>query len=71
MVKGCCLPVRGSKGIEWYYDDELCACGTKETGIHMLFKCKCYDQMRRSWTRTWDGLDENERTLTTLNISQL
>ena len=30
MVKGD-LPVRGSKGMEWKYDDDLCVCGTKET----------------------------------------
>ena len=29
MVRGGCLPVRGSKGME--YDDDLCVCGTKET----------------------------------------
>ena len=37
MVRGGCLPVRGSKGMEWKYDDDLCVCGTKETEIHMLF----------------------------------
>ena len=30
MVKGGCLPVRGSKGMEWKYDDDPCAYGTKE-----------------------------------------
>ena len=29
----------------------------------MLFKCKCYDMVRRRWLRTWDGLEENERTM--------
>ena len=29
--------------MEWKYDDDLCVCGTKETEIHMLFECKCYD----------------------------
>ena len=35
--------------MEWKYDNDLCACGTKETDIHVLFECiyKCYDQMRR------------------------
>ena len=54
MVRGGCLPVRGSKGMEWKYDDDLCVCGTKETEIHVLFECKCYDMVRRRWLRTWD-----------------
>ena len=37
MVRGGCLPVRGYKGMEWKYDDDLCVCGTKETEIHLLF----------------------------------
>ena len=28
MVRGGCLPVRGSKGMEWKYDYDLCLCGT-------------------------------------------
>ena len=31
MVRGGCLPVRGSTGMEWNYDDDLCVYGTKET----------------------------------------
>ena len=26
IVRGGFLPVRGSKGMEWKYDDDLCAC---------------------------------------------
>ena len=37
MVRGGCLRVRGSKGMEWKYDHDLCVCGTKETEIHVLF----------------------------------
>ena len=37
MVRGDCLPVRSSKGMEWKYDDDLCVCGTKETEIHVFF----------------------------------
>ena len=44
MVRGDCLPVGGSKGMEWKYDDDLCICGTKETEIHLFFECKCYEQ---------------------------
>ena len=56
MVRGGYLPLRGSKGMERKYDDDLCVCGTKET--HVLFECKCYDLVRRRWMRTWDVLDE-------------
>ena len=37
-------------------------CGTKETEINVLFECKCYDMVRR-WLRTWDVLEEKERTM--------
>ena len=63
MVRGGCFPVRGSKGMEWKYDDDLCVCGTKETEIHVLFECKCYDMVRRKLLRTWDVLEEKERTM--------
>ena len=63
MVRGVCLPVRGSTGMEWIYDDDLCVCGTKETEIHVLFECKYYDMVRSRWTRTWDVLDEKEKTM--------
>ena len=63
MVRGGCIPVRGSKGMEWKYDDDLCVCGTKETKIYVLFECKCYDLVRRRWMRTWDVLEEKERTM--------
>ena len=41
----------------------LCVCGAKETENHVLFYCKCYDLVRRRWMRTWDVLDEKERTM--------
>ena len=63
MVRGGCLPVGGSKGMDWKYDDDLCVCGTEETEIHVLFECKCYDMVRRRWLRTWDVLEEKERTM--------
>ena len=37
--------------------------GTKETEIHVLFECKCYDMVRRRWLRTWDVLKEKERKM--------
>ena len=45
---------------EW---NDICVCGGKETEIHVLFECKCYDLVRRRWMRTWDVLDEKERTM--------
>ena len=61
--------MRSSKGMEWKYDDDLCASGTKETETHdVLFECKCYDQMRRRWIRAWDGLDDKERTMDVIKI---
>ena len=59
MVRGGCLRVRGSKGMEWQYDDDLCVYGIKETEIYVLFECKCYDLVRR-WMMIWDVLDEKE-----------
>ena len=50
MVRGGCLPVRGSKGMEWKYDDDLCVCGGKS------------DMVRR-WLSTCDVLEEKERTM--------
>ena len=32
--------------------------------MHVLFECKCYEQLRRRWMRLWDGLDEKERAST-------
>ena len=40
-------------------------CGTKETYINVLFECKCYDMVRRM--RTWDVLEEKERTIDVIN----
>ena len=31
--------------------------------IHVPFECKCYDMVRRRWFRTWDVLEEKERTM--------
>ena len=59
MVRGGFLPVRGSKGMKWKYDDALCVWSVE---IHLLFECKCYGQMRRRWMRPWDGMEEKEMT---------
>ena len=52
--------------MEWKYDDDLCVWGTKETEIHVLLECKCYDMVRRRWLRTCDVLEEKERTMDVL-----
>ena len=46
--------------MEWKYNDDLCVYGTKETEIHVLFECNCYDLVRRRCMRTWDGMEENK-----------
>ena len=37
MVRGACLPVRGSERMPWKYDDDKCMCGLEETEKHVLF----------------------------------
>ena len=36
MVRGGCLPVRGSTWISWMYDDMRCVCGDVESENHVL-----------------------------------
>ena len=36
MVRGGCLPVRGSEMMAWKYDDDCCGCGKVETEEHVL-----------------------------------
>ena len=39
-------------------------CGGHKKQRYMFFlKCKCYDLVRRRWMRTWDVLDEKDRTM--------
>ena len=37
MVRGGCLPVRGSKGMDWKYDDDLCVCVGQKKQRSMCF----------------------------------
>ena len=37
MVRGGCLPVRGSDRMTWKYDDDKCRCGLVETEKHVFF----------------------------------
>ena len=38
MVRGGCLPVRGSERMAWKYEDECCGCGQVETEEHVSSK---------------------------------
>ena len=50
MVRGGCLPVRGSEMMAWNYDDEdCCGCGQFETEEHVLIKCNRYGEERVRW----------------------
>ena len=49
--------------MEWKYDDDLYVCGTRETEIHVLLECNCYNLLKRRWMRIWDVLDDKERTM--------
>ena len=49
MVRGGCLPVRGSERITWKYDDCRCGCGLVETEMHVLFDCTLYEEERERW----------------------
>ena len=41
VVRGGCLPVRGSERMTWKYDDCRCGCGLLETEMHVLFEWLC------------------------------
>ena len=62
MVRGECLPVRGSGTIKWKYYDDLCGCGQVETEEHV--ECNRYEQERERWKgkikRLKDGICEYE-----------
>ena len=52
MVRGGCLPVRGSEGMKWKYDDDKCKCGLVETEKHVL--------LRGAVRELRDGMEEYE-----------
>ena len=48
MFRGGCLPGRGSKGMEWKYDDDLCVCvGQKKQRSMLLFRVPARMVVRR------------------------
>ena len=47
MVRGGCLPVRGSERMAWMYGG--CGCGQVETEDHVLFECNRYREVRIRW----------------------
>ena len=49
IVRGGCLPSRGSETMEWKYQDDLCGCGQVETEEHELFKCNRFGQELERW----------------------
>ena len=49
MVRGGCLPVRGSERMAWKYDDDCCGCGQVETEEHVQFACNRYGEERLRW----------------------
>ena len=64
MVRGGCLPVRGSEWMTSKYDDCWCGCGLVETEMHVLFECTLYEEERERWRGAVgylkDGMDEYE-----------
>ena len=64
MVRGGCLPVRGSERMTWKYDDCRCGCGLVETEMQVLFECTLYEEERERWGGAVgylkDGMDEYE-----------
>ena len=64
MVRGGCLPIRGSERMTWKYDDCRCGCGLVDTEIHVLFECTFYEEERERWRGDVgylkDGMDEYE-----------
>ena len=44
MVRGGCLPVRGSERMAWKYDDDCCGCGQVKTEEHVLFEYNQYGE---------------------------
>ena len=57
MVRGGCLPVRGSERMAWKYDDDCCGCGQVETDEHVLFERIRTSKMERN-DKKEDGMHE-------------
>ena len=64
MVRGGCLPVRGSERMAWKYEDDKYRCGLLETEKHVLFECTLYREERGRWREAVrdlkDGMEKYE-----------
>ena len=64
MVRGGCLPVKGSERLVWKYDDCRCGYGPVEIEMDVLFECTLYGEERERWRGDVgdqkDGMDEYE-----------
>ena len=64
MVRGGCLPVRGSERMTSRYDDDKCRCGLVETEKHVLFEYTLYGEETGRWRGAVrdlkDGMEEYE-----------
>ena len=49
MVRGGCLPVRGSTKMSWKYDHMCCVYGDVESEKHVLLDCNLYVNVRSRW----------------------
>ena len=58
MVRGGCLPVRGSERMAWKYDDDKCRCGLVETEKHVSFECTLYGEEIGRWRGSVRDLKE-------------
>ena len=57
MVRGGCLPVRGSDRMTWKYDYDKFRCGLVETEKHVLFECTLLWRRKRKMERGCNGFE--------------
>ena len=58
MVRGVCLPLRGSERRTWKYDDDdKCSRGLVEAERHVLFECTLYGEKKRNMERGCKGFE--------------
>ena len=59
--------------MEWKYDDDLCVgVGQKQHRSMCFLSVNAMTKLvRRRWTRTWDVMDEKERTMDVIKGPQI